>query len=794
MADTEMSFIKILWILLLGNSVFGKSLPMGCEISDLTVVCEGKNVTKLPVNIPEFATQLYIKNANLGTLDKSEGTNIGQLSSLVIQDSEVVNISENFFHANNDENNGDRSHLKVIFLNQNKLEDLSSGLFQSLSNLKDLSIADNNIQAINGAFKGLGSLQKLHLQGNRIKEIDFMDFYDLVNLTYLDLSHNKLGYIDAGFMFANNLKLTELLLNGINMHYRDVSLSSSNLTLLSINDCLLQGIPLDLPVSLTTLHLNKNELTDINKGDLGKLKNLFKLYLADNSIQFIPHGIFEDFKHLHTLDLSGNRLEIIPGPFPNSISHIKLEKNYINTMETDHFYWKGPYMFHIELGNNNITEVTDNLFRKNIEVLSLDLSGNPITKLERGTFLSAKFIFHLVLSHLQLMEIQDDAFLGLDNLSMFSMRSVQVPEDKVADDIFKHVDPYSLDLSESPVLANNFVQGLIENKRTVPRLKHLFLQDNNLTTLTSDLQPYLPAVDQIKIAGNHFNCTKDLIWLQRWFLIKPYIFIDIDTIDCHLPESLEGTPLIALLHSDILSILPDILPTSLVKYPPHIDQHNIDNLPDTFYDYNFTYDENYDFSIFTDNPYDHVTFPDMPTTSEQQIQTDLTTVEPDIITTTTNTESGQNVKTTVNVDTDNITINMVQTTEYILISTEATQNNIKKPLGPKHHNNDHDDRAISMKSVGIAIGMSFGVILIMLLITLIVFKIFLKRPAIPEVNGHTAVSLDYVSVRPKADKPEPKVHRKLSRAERGSTTSHASEDITNHIDMDMKVYTLDMDD
>lgn len=774
----------LLCVLFLDNSVRG-DLPLGCHISSQEMICKGKNVTQLPVDIPYNVVSLLIDNASIVTLDTHYGTKIGQLMSLTVQNSEVAEISDDFFDKIADRNN-QVLLLKNISLNRNQLTNLKEGIFQSASYVQKLSLSNNNLTSIRGVFKGMIDLVQLNLEGNKLTDISGADFYDLVNLIHLDLNSNQIKTIGPD-VFSRNPDLKSLHLSGNSLDEHNLSLGYLTLHNLDMAKCQLTKIPGDLPGTLHVLNLSYNNITKISATDFENCsKSLRDISLAHNDIEDIPRGTFDTLKSLERLYLFGNRLRKIPGPFPNNIRFIRLDNNSIDTMRTDHFHWIGPYTLHLNLDNNNITQVTDNLFTNNIHINSLTLSGNPIRVLADDMFSNAKSLFHLDLSRLKLNEIQEKSLSGLEKVSMLFMSHVDVPEDKVGHDIFKHVNPLVLLLDESPFLAKNFLKSLTAEGRFFTGLKHLHLRNNNLTTFTADLQKKIPNLAEISFAGNSFNCTEDLSWLQQWYLSKPHIFVDINHAKCRWPNILKDLELVIVFKMNLIKTVWKIEPVNNTTPVPTEYQHIYD-----YYDIDIDYDK-FDYNYY----YDSSIYNAQQTSKHwNKLETaNLTTKTihlADPSTTTQGKSQIENAKITEFVAMETDTPTTPETVFHPTTSIASMADINEKPKKSIPH---QENESVSPKSVGIAISMSFGVILFMLVVAFIVYKVFSQRPTSAQQNGHPAASLDYVFIAARADKPEPKVHRKLSRTERGSTTSHANEDITNDVDTHMKVYTLDMDD
>lgn len=105
--------------------------------------------------------------------------------------------------------------LENLNLGNNAVSHIAEGVFSGLPNLHHLDMRNNDISwAIEdsvGVFVGLGKLNTLILQGNRIKSVTNKAFSGLEALEHLDLTRNGIMSIHPNAFSQMNLK--ELLLN-----------------------------------------------------------------------------------------------------------------------------------------------------------------------------------------------------------------------------------------------------------------------------------------------------------------------------------------------------------------------------------------------------------------------------------------------------------------------------------------------------------------------------------------------------------------------------------------------------
>jgi len=109
--------------------------------------------------------------------------------------------------------------LEKLDLSYNGLKEMSYDAFDNLDSLKYLMLSHNNIESVGDdifEWNPLG-LKVIHLDNNKLEFIQHFLFYDLDELTEIDLSHNKISFIHPhAFGKQNNLMV--LKLNNNNLH------------------------------------------------------------------------------------------------------------------------------------------------------------------------------------------------------------------------------------------------------------------------------------------------------------------------------------------------------------------------------------------------------------------------------------------------------------------------------------------------------------------------------------------------------------------------------------------------
>ncbi|XP_028362128.1 leucine-rich repeat transmembrane protein FLRT2-like [Phyllostomus discolor] len=289
-------FLKSWLLISLGlSSQVSKLLgcPSVCRCDRNFVYCNDRNLTSVPLGIPEGVTTLYLQNNQIN--------NTGFPA-------ELHNVQS----------------VHTVYLYSNQLQEFPTNLPK---NVRVLHLQENNIETISrAAVAQLLKLEELYLDDNflRTEQVEIGAFWDAVNLKLLFLSKNILNRVSFGFP----------------MNLQELRVDDNRIT--TILDVELEDLP-----SLERLNLDGNLLTNrgIAEGTfrhLTKLKelslagnllsyppsglpcrNLLRLYLQDNQINHIPLTAFSKLRKLERLDISNNQLHVLTQGVFDSLSNLK---------------------------------------------------------------------------------------------------------------------------------------------------------------------------------------------------------------------------------------------------------------------------------------------------------------------------------------------------------------------------------------------------------------------------------------------------------------------------------------
>ncbi|XP_030071490.1 transforming growth factor beta activator LRRC33 [Microcaecilia unicolor] len=277
---------------------------------------------------------VFISNnvTNVTSVNLWEEVILGNFSSL-----KFLDMSRNLFQYLPDGFLASMTSLSHLKLNQNCFWIINLNEREPPATLVELDLSQNQLLELQvDLYPGsiLPNLQFLNLSTNRLKRMPSQFFTHLDSITTVDLSHNQLNLCPqknrAGdricIDFRNITSLRHLYLAGCDLEpvfdhaFRGTSLTKLDLS--SNKRALLRGMhPLqDLALTLQSLSLRNNGLSNSAKADFSKFQNLLALDLSRNTLTSFPSTL--NSLALRSLDLRRNHIS-----FPQFMVHQRLVKN-----------------------------------------------------------------------------------------------------------------------------------------------------------------------------------------------------------------------------------------------------------------------------------------------------------------------------------------------------------------------------------------------------------------------------------------------------------------------------------
>ncbi|XP_069753549.1 immunoglobulin superfamily member 10 [Narcine bancroftii] len=145
------------------------------------------------------------------------------------------------------------------------------------------------------------------------------------------------------------------------------------------------------------------------------------------------------------------------------------------------------------LHSNKIQEIPDKTFEDLESLQVLKMSYNKVKILNRDTFRGLRNIMRLHLDHNNIEFINPEAFYGLTSLKLLHL------EGNVLQELHR----------------DTFVTFRFSQIFKVSSIKHLYLSDNALTSISSDLLSFITEIESIYLHGNKWFCDCELKWLAE---------------------------------------------------------------------------------------------------------------------------------------------------------------------------------------------------------------------------------------------------------------------------------------
>ncbi|XP_011311709.1 insulin-like growth factor-binding protein complex acid labile subunit [Fopius arisanus] len=355
------------------------SLKINNNISINSKALSKLNITRIDINLRTDG--LYDRSPNCSlSLQPDSFDDLSSLISLSIKNANL-NFTGNPLAP--------LKSLTMLKLKSCGINDVPTEILSSLSNLLELSLADNYIQVIHSnAFLSMKNLQNLDLNRNNIGSLEPGCFNGLSELEILNLSINSIKAVPGIFQGLNHLKKLILVSSfGVNefqpIILQDVpaliELQLDWNKLMSLSSTMFDNVP-----RLHTLSLTANSLRTIPHALFEKLKSLRELYLQQNMIETIEPRAFNGL-NLTTLDLSLNDIQQISAESFNglTINTLILHKNQIEELQSQAF--NGLTANEMDLSQNSLQKIGVEDFR-GVKCRQLDLTMNRIEEIASGAF------------------------------------------------------------------------------------------------------------------------------------------------------------------------------------------------------------------------------------------------------------------------------------------------------------------------------------------------------------------------------------------------------------------------
>ncbi|KAI9586736.1 leucine-rich repeat neuronal protein 1 [Glossina fuscipes] len=373
-------FINLSLFMVFRYAIALANCPSGCQCDDNTLIvqCGEGQLDVLPIALNPSIQRLIIRSNKIKTIDSSMQF-YTELTFLDLSSNHLVNIPQHTFAY--------QRKLQEIHLNHNKIGQIN-----------------------NKTFIGLTAVTVLNLRGNLISELHQGCFASLTKIEELNLGENRIGFIDPKAF------------DGL-----------SQLRILYLDDNALTSVPdpvhFQAMPSLAEVYLGMNSLLMIPSSAFQDLKGLTLLDLKGAGLRNISHDSFHGLEALRSLDLSDNRLSRIPTV---SLSPLLRLEN-------------------LNLGQNDFEAILEGAFVGLKQLKHLDITGClRLKRIMNGAFASNSNLEILNLSsNKMLIEVQEGSLSGLPHLRVVSFKANALTT--LAEGLFPWKDLSTLDISENPM-------------------------------------------------------------------------------------------------------------------------------------------------------------------------------------------------------------------------------------------------------------------------------------------------------------------------------------------------------
>uniref|UniRef100_A0A915PH04 Chaoptin n=1 Tax=Setaria digitata TaxID=48799 RepID=A0A915PH04_9BILA len=432
---------------------------------------------------------------------------------------EILNMNGNKLTAlDNNIVNNLKPVLTELLLAFNRLTEIPTQVLDGMSRLRHLDLSKNRIRHMQrlafGKFDGTGtSLLKLNLAGNMIENItDPGAFLYMSSLAYLDLSHNRISYL---------------------------------------NDNAFERLE-----SLESLFLQSNQLDQFPTASLSNLKRLRYLLLDDNPIRILPNSALHGLQYLERLSLTRTKLQYItertfPGYSAPNLRSLNLAFGHINHISTGAFSSLNS-LEQLTLNNNRLTNIQTMTFSSLRNLRQLNLAGNAINITMERSISDIPTLENLSLARNRLEQLSKATFVNLHNLEQLDLSHNQL---RTFDFTFlaqSLVNVKQLDLSHNHIitidlnsakrtlmylnLAHNQLQSIGKNMlHDFGQLKVLKLSHNELIEVQSNAFTTCTLLNELDLSHNHLRIlhkgtfTKQKIYDSLSLQNNAIISLDMDT-------------------------------------------------------------------------------------------------------------------------------------------------------------------------------------------------------------------------------------------------------------------------
>ncbi|XP_063618568.1 phospholipase A2 inhibitor beta-like [Cydia splendana] len=277
------------------------------------------------------------------------------------------------------------------------------------------------------------------------------------------------------------------------------------------------------PGARVAISLRANRIVEIRDDAFNNIERLFFLDLSYNRITGevlrseifqgpYNDGVYADIA-LETLDLAHNEIHSLDRylfQYTPNLTRLDLSDNPIEILDhvTILALSSATQLEVLNLSGTGIDDIPLDAFRGLVNLQMIDLSNNKFVTVPESLSLVGTTLKYLTFNNNPIVELNDDSFIGLSNLFELEVGENQLLEEVKRSTFTPLKRLKVLHLCHNPNL--RFISHLafrgLKDKWT---LKEVYLDDNNLSELSTDLMPW-GKLEILGMTNNDWLCNCDL--------------------------------------------------------------------------------------------------------------------------------------------------------------------------------------------------------------------------------------------------------------------------------------------
>ncbi|XP_064478512.1 chaoptin-like [Ornithodoros turicata] len=445
-------------------------------------------------SIPKHSDLLDLATLNLNDNAVTE-VSPGTLNPDVYLKLKTIHLANNLIKSLPPETFYNLSNLDSIALSSNSIRSISSNSFRHLPRLQEILLDHNVITSLSpSSFDDLPLLAHVSFTRNKLEELDLKVFHRVGNFSHtlaLDFSHNSIGRLLS--------PTSAFLSDDFTLHVSDLNLSHNKISSIPA------GFFWSIRRRLFKVDLSHNRLASLSVETVSELPRIQVLYLNDNKIAKLSPRAFQAASQLQVLNLSGNSLNTVPSEAFAKLVHlttVDLSRNVIVSLPEDAF--DGTALQQLDLsGNKLVRPFTKTYLPIRSTFQQLDLSFNRIVVVAAFEFGSLYNVESLNLSSNKIVVLPENAFANLTRLQVLDLSSNPL----------WRVEPASLTpLTSLEALYLNNASLTHVPQIFTPELTLLSLRSNAILNLSDDSFVGVPRLREVDLAENKIQDFTGEVW------------------------------------------------------------------------------------------------------------------------------------------------------------------------------------------------------------------------------------------------------------------------------------------